>query len=255
MRSLAQTAARVWTLAAILSASLSGAAYDASVMAQVQFPEPVTNVLERSDGDWAFIADFFYPTVLSGRAGFSEFAGTGLFQSGTLFTSIDGLSGFANANGVSKAEGSICPRSVFLSNLTSFPLPVTLRLEYFYFLSASAGDNETAAARIALDLWSSASTNECDPAGSVLHPVRAALSNGSDETRNFLDIQVTLAPGSITGFYLSAAVAGEATSVPEPGGIVTAAFALSLLLLSRIRLRPAPESSLKNRCGLGSRKC
>ena len=222
---------RMCALGALAGAMLPAATYDSAVLVSLTFPDPVPEVLARSGPDGTLIADFFFPVILTGNAGFDPFAGVTSFSSssGVLELGISGPSGFANPFGVSAAEGALSSPVVTLANLTSDALPVSLLLTYSYSLSATANDNETASAGVAIDVFSRLAGSSGTPT-TVFHFDRSIHPDNAEEVDVTATLSLTLAAGSMTEFLLSAETNGQASSVPEPGTALGVAFGVGVML-------------------------
>jgi hypothetical protein len=222
-----------------LATSLLAATYEASVGASIRFAEE--GAIAVGD-DETLIFDFFDPILLSGNAGFDPFAGVASFNFANqlLSLSLSGPSGFANPFGRSVAGGSINTPAVFLTNVTPDELSLTVRVDYFYSLSASAANNETASSTVELELFSRDGPAEIPD--SIFRFGRAVSQNGSESAGNFVDVFLTLAPGGQFELFFTAETGGEANVVPEPTTFLTGCIVSGLVLVQVTRCRSDPRA-------------
>jgi hypothetical protein len=234
MSRIARCIAHVVMPALMIGTNTFAATYQASVGASIQFVQGDTIAIGQ---EGTVIADFFDPIVLAGNAGFDAFAGVASFDADDQLLSIalGGPSGFANPYGRSAAGGSINTQPIVIRNLTSEELSIALRVDYFYSLSASAGDNETASSSIGLELLGrevGSPTSE-----SLFRFTRALSQSGSAAAASFFDVFVTLGPEADIEVTLTAETAGEASAVPEPATLLTACTAFGVLIARASRRR------------------
>jgi hypothetical protein len=244
MLAIARRIAHVVMPALLIGTSTFAATYQASVGASIQFVQGDTIAIGQ---DGTVIADFFDPILLAGNAGFDPFAGVATFDSDAqlLSTALGGPSGFANPYGRSVAGGSINTQPIVIRNLTSEELSIALRVDYFYSLSASAGDNETASSSVGLELLGRDDGSQSSE--SLFRFTRALSQSGSAAVVSFFDVFVTLAPRADIELTLTAETAGEASAVPEPATLLTACTAFGVLM-ARASRRWGNSDMPKVRC-------